>query len=148
MTDQFSLDVDSLVESIEKSRKHHARIRAFDAWLFNGGTVLVLALTSTTAFLEPGASGTPLWLPRALAAVAAVVVGLERSLAFGQRWRFHIEQETGYQTVLDMISFLKLVPEQEKPAQLKSIWDAMKLLRGKESAIPGVASESSQGNAG
>jgi hypothetical protein len=139
MADQFEIDVDQLAASVRESQQHHGKYRRYDAWLFNGGTVLVLALTSAASFLEPGALGSWSWLPRAISGAAAIIIGIERSLSVGQRWRFHIEQESGYQTVLDRINFLRLMPELEKPAYVKAIWDSLKGLREREAAIPGVA---------
>lgn len=135
MDEQFPLDLDKLAENIERSRERHAGDEKLDNFFFNYGTVAILFLTLVAAFLEPGAMGLPVWLPRAMSALAAILVGLERSLSFGQRWRFHIEQENGYQMVLDKITFVKLVPEAERPALLKDIKANVEILRAKESKI-------------
>lgn len=74
-----------------------------------------------------------------LSAAAGLFVALERSLGFGQRWRFHTEMKAGYITVIDMINFYFAIPTEEMAQRVKlraEIWQSLNALRRRESAIP------------
>jgi hypothetical protein len=125
----------SITESIQGHRTGP------DAWLYNGGTVLVLVLTAVVSVL----TGSRIvlqgleWLPSVLSAFAGVLVALERSLGFGPRWRHHTELKSGYKTVLDMISYYFVIPAAEVDQKKKvraEIWQSLNALRSRESSIP------------
>lgn len=71
-----------------------------------------------------------------LAAAAAFLVALERTLGFGARWRFHLEMRSLYEGILDRIALLKLAPDEEKKKIEEEIWSALSAARARESAIP------------
>ena len=128
-----------LRNSIADSIKGHKT--GLDAWMYNGGTVLVLFVTALVSiltgkdFLPPALSR----LPSVLAALAGVLVALERSLGFGPRWRFHAELKAGYKTVNDMITFYFVIPESDEDQRKKiraEIWQSLNALRNRESSIP------------
>lgn len=131
---------DAIVKSLEKSVFAHRT--AVDSWLYNGGTVVTLLLTAAVSVLSGKVfdDGTfPDWLPSILSAAAGLLVALERSLGFGQRWSFHTEMKAGYITVIDMINFYFAIPSEEKDQRLKlraEIWQSLNALRSRESAIP------------
>ncbi|MCP5259878.1 MAG: hypothetical protein R3E92_16750 [Burkholderiaceae bacterium] len=140
---------DKLRESIAQSiRGHHT---AFDGWLYNGGTVLILFLTGAVAVLS--GKVVPLddsvkWLPAVLSAFAGLFVALERSLGFGPRWRFHTEMKAGYRTVSDMIDFYFIIPLEEKEQRTRirnEIWQSLNALRSRESAIPNSGGSITEG---
>jgi len=125
----------------EAIKRHHPNI---DGALFNGGTILQLALTAAASFL-PGSS----WIPNApflagiCAALAALLITIERSLSFGARWRFHTEMQNGYKSILDMIDFYRCITaEDEKTKYRANIWNALYTLRSREGGIPGGATSS------
>jgi hypothetical protein len=114
---------------------------ALDAFMYNGGTVLVLVFTAAAGILPSvlGKDSSLSWLPQALAALAGLLVALERSLSFGQRWTYHIEMKAGYRWIDDMISFYECLPDDQKPKYLADIWNDLYALRRRDSKIPGVA---------
>jgi len=125
----------------EAIKRHHPNI---DGALFNGGTILQLALTAAASFL-PGSS----WIPNApflagiCAALAALLITVERSLSFGARWRFHTEMQTGYKSILDMIDFYQCITADDEKAKYRAnIWNALYTLRSREGGIPGGATSS------
>src|SRR5437870_503029 len=59
-----------------------------DPVMFNGGTILVLLLT-TLATLLPSTTYT--WAAPLCSALAGLFVAMERALGFGARWRYHRE---------------------------------------------------------
>jgi hypothetical protein len=128
-----------LRHSIAESIKGHRT--GPDAWMYNGGTVVVLILTAFVSVLT-GKDFLPTqlsWLPSVLSAVAGVLVALERSLGFGPRWRFHSELKAGYKTVNDMITFYFVIPTSDEDQRKKiraEIWQSLNALRNRESAIP------------
>lgn len=129
--------ITDLKQRIVEDRQKHAKDIRIDSLLYNGGTVLILIFTATAAFLDPAWLGTTwAWLPRALAALAALLVGLERALSFGARWRFHRDLYSAYSYVLDKIDTMECGPDQEKDAHFKEILDALKVARSRESGIP------------
>lgn len=132
----FAAIIDSLRVSV---RTHRTGV---DGWLYNGGTVVTLLLTASVSVLSGKVFPDDmfaLWLPSVLSAAAGLFVALERSLGFGQRWRFHTEMKAGYITVIDMINFYFAIPDDEKEQRLKlraEIWQSLNALRSRESAIP------------
>lgn len=125
--------------SIRESIKGHRT--GLDAWMYNGGTILILVLTALVSILT-GKDVLPSnysWVPSVLSAIAGVLVALERSLGFGPRWRFHAELKAGYKTVLDMISFYFVIPDSDvdqKKNIRAEVWQSLNALRNRESAIP------------
>ena len=128
-----------LRESIKESIRSHKT--GLDAWMYNGGTIVVLVLTALVSILA-GKDVLPseyFWITSVLSAIAGVLVALERSLGFGQRWRFHAELKSGYKTVLDMISFYFVISHEDADQKKKiraEIWQSLNALRNRESAIP------------
>ncbi|MBV8224444.1 MAG: hypothetical protein JO232_04560 [Verrucomicrobia bacterium] len=128
-----------LRDHINEAVQHHNP--TFDGALFNGGTILQLVLTAAASFL-PGSN----WIPNApflagiCAALAALLITVERSLSFGARWRFHTEMQTGYRSILDMIDFYQCITADDEKAKYRAnIWNALYALRSREGGIPGGA---------
>jgi len=89
------------------------------------------------------------WIPNApflagiCAALAALLITIERSLSFGARWRFHTEMQTGYKSILDMIDFYQCITADDDKAKYRSnIWNALYALRSREGGIPGGSTSS------
>ncbi|WP_069165763.1 hypothetical protein [Nocardia altamirensis] len=82
----MSSDVTAIRDAIHDYKAGHNP--KLDSFFYNGGTVVALA-ASIVATTLPW-SGDLQWIPRALTAVAAIIIGSERALGFGERWRFHL----------------------------------------------------------
>jgi hypothetical protein len=114
-----------------------------DNWLFNGSTVLALFCSGAASILAVNKSinGSDL-LTSVLAALAAFLVALERTLGFGARWRFHLELRNSYEAILDLIELHKVAPDDEKIKIEQEIWTALRAARAREAAIPSGSSPS------
>lgn len=117
----------------------------WDSFLYNGGTVVVLAATMAVTVVSD--FGSVPWLPRALSGCAAFLVGLERALNFGGRWRFHREMRHYYKGLIDRIDFYisfqdRLSPEQ-RSVFCDEIWRELRDIRRREEQIPGVSTQPS-----
>ncbi|MFD6156165.1 hypothetical protein ACFWF7_24520 [Nocardia sp. NPDC060256] len=78
-------DVDAIRAAVQEYKAQHSP--KLDSFLYNGGTVVALAVSIAATSLPW--SGETQWIPRVLTAVAAIIIGAERALSFGERWRFH-----------------------------------------------------------
>ncbi|MER7457488.1 hypothetical protein [Micromonospora sp. NPDC126480] len=125
-------DLAPLEESIRSCiQQHDPRL---DSVLFNGGTVLALAATiSATAVTW---SGSLSWLPRALTGFAAFLIGLERALNFGERWRYHRRRRDAYQSLLDRLNLARAVKGPKREELLDRLVDDLDRLRTSEGDIP------------
>lgn len=124
-----------------------ASVTSHDGWadplMFNGGTILVLMLTSLATILPtmlPKDSYT--WAAPLCAAVAGLFVAMERALGFGARWRFHREMRFAYESILDMLEFYPILPAAERPKYARDIFAALYAVRSRESAIPNAGMNS------
>ena len=77
------------------SRHRHSAFG--DSLMYNGGTALALACTIIVGIWS---KDDPSWYPKILSGLATFVVGMERSLKFGARWRFHIGMQAAYRSLL------------------------------------------------
>lgn len=130
---------------IERLRSRmQAMVAQHDGWAdplaFNGGTILVLMLTGL-ATLAPSI-GLPDWVAPACSAVAGLFVAMERALGFGARWRYHREMKSAYESIVDMLEFLPLLPVTERPKYARDIFSALYAVRSRESAIPNAGTNS------
>jgi hypothetical protein len=127
-------------------RRHSPR---GDSLYYNGGTVLVLLLTSAATFLGAQSLGVYDFVVPLLSGTAAFLVGLERALDFGARWRYHANMRAGYEAILDQIEFLTavdpvLTPE-DRLAGCRQIRDALSVLRRQEAGLPGIGGAHQEG---
>ncbi|MFS2069795.1 hypothetical protein ACEN9D_13610 [Pseudomonas sp. CT11-2] len=110
-----------------------------DPIMFNGGTILVLLLT-TLATLLPATNFT--WVAPLCSALAGLFVAMERALGFGARWRYHREMRFAYESIIDMLDFLPVIPASERPKYIRDIFTALYAVRSRESAIPNAGTNS------
>ena len=120
-----------LSEVLQQGRdRHHTRP---DAYSYNIATVVALAAT-TAATIIPY----QIWA-KVAAAVATFLIAITRAIDLAGRWRWRWEMRMGYQILLDRIDEIKLLPENEKLAAIRAVYDQLEELRKRESGIPGTA---------
>lgn len=119
-------------DSIKKAiSEHDPRL---DSFLFNGGTVVALAATIVaTSVTWPNDLS---WLSRVLTGLAAFMIGVERALNFGERWRYHRRLRDGYLSIYNRYSLAVLLPRAQREAALTKVIEDLDLLRGSEGDIP------------
>lgn len=121
-----------LKATLERSIKgHDPRV---DSILFNGGTAVALGATGIAAALPW--SGTYSWIPRALSALAAFVIGIERSLHFGHRWQYHLLLRRRYESLLDRVDLLPTASGSKREMALSQILADLEALRHSEGNVP------------
>ena len=130
--------IENLKSEIESSLKTHKKWGTWDAYLYNGGTGIVLLCTTLATFIPDLEASVSEWLPQVLTAFATFWVALDRALTFGPRWRFHITQRAAYRRILDRFSFYPTLPEDEKAQYMKETISQLEIVRAEESGIPGV----------
>jgi len=134
--------VELSIEVIERLRQRlDASAKAHDIWIdpvmFNGGTIVVLALTGFATFLPTLLSpGQATWAAPLCTAVAGLFIAMERALGWGARWRYHKEMESAYVAIIDMLEFFPLLPPSERAKYARDIFAALYAVRSRESAIP------------
>jgi hypothetical protein len=147
MTDTTFQGLDAITARVNQDvRRHSPR---GDSLLYNGGTVLVLLFTSVATFLGAQSLGVYDFVVPLLSGTAAFLVGLERALDFGARWRYHANMRAGYEAVLDQIEFLTAVEPalsaEERLAYCHDIRDALRVLRRQEAGVPGIGGAAQEG---
>ncbi len=105
-----------------------------DSIYHNGGTVIALAATGTATLLPMSLS---FWA-RVASAIATFVIALSRGLDFGGRWRWHIQMRNAYRAMIDRVNGLDVLPNTDRPAAAKKIFEDVAALREKENSIPGA----------
>src|SRR5689334_7189341 len=128
ITDPLQGLLQTLKIRLTAARKEH---ESGDAWYYNGGTFLVLLFTSAASLMPSIAEDYPRLIVtgQILAAAAAILVGTERSLSFGARWRYHREMKSAYDSLLDMLEYIPILPESERNKYLAEFWEELKLVR-------------------
>ena len=134
--------INDLKSNVELSLKKHKKWGTWDAYLYNGGTGVVLLCTTLATFIPNLEYGYSEWLPQVLTAFATFWVALDRALTFGPRWRFHIKQRAEYRRILDRFIFYPTLPDNEKAQYLKETISQLEIVRAEESGIPGVGDAS------
>jgi hypothetical protein len=116
-------------------KEHDPRL---DSFLFNGGTILALAAT-ISATAVPW-SGDLSWVPRALAGLAAFLIGVERALSFGSRWRYHLRMRRIYRaTLARLLAIRALAASPERDLKLEKLIDEVDALSRTEALSLGDA---------
>jgi hypothetical protein len=133
---------------IDQQIKAHKNARDLDSVLYNGGTVLTLLATTTVALLPDESTipvgGVQISVPKLLTVLATFLVAIERALAFGARWRFHLRMWSGYSTVKAMIAFQRILPS---AGDLEDIRRRLSDLAAQEDGVPGNGQTSSAAGA-
>lgn len=132
MTETFEVAICKLRRNVENCINLHST--KGDSFFYNGGTVLALAATATATLLPSSLS---LWAKIA-SAIATFVIALSRGLDFGGRWRWHLQMFNAYTALMDRIDELAVLPEPDRPASAKKIYEDLAALRTKENTIPGA----------
>lgn len=118
-------------ELAEDVKAHSPRA---DSFYHNGGTVIALAATGTATLLPMSLS---LWA-RIASAIATFVIALSRGLDFGGRWRWHLQMCNAYRAMIDRVDGLDVLPDTDRPAAARKIFEDVAALREKENSIPGA----------
>lgn len=105
-----------------------------DSFYHNGGTVLALAATGAATIIPTSHA---VWA-KVAAAIATFIIALARALDFGGRWRWHIEMRNSYQALIDRTDELNVLPDADRLAAIKNIYDRLEKLRVRENGIPGA----------
>lgn len=127
-TDQIA----ALEASIRRSvAEHDPRL---DSVLFNGGTLLALA--ATIAATAAPWTGQHAWIARALTGLAAFLIGAERALNFGERWRYHRRMRGAYQTILERLSVARALDAPEQRTAVQGVITDLEQLRTMSGDIP------------
>ena len=114
-------DFAKLEQDLQAAQKRH---RTGDSWYYNGGTVLILLFTGTASLLptiKPNDHPVAL-AAQILAALAAFLVAMERSLDFGARWRFHIEMDNAYSALIGRIKTYQVAAQALPDPQRTQFW--------------------------
>jgi hypothetical protein len=125
-------DLTSLKETIEVLLREHRP--QGDSFFFNGGTVLALAATIGATSLSW--TGNLVWLPRALSALAAFLIGLERALSFGERWRYHLRYQASYRSLKMRVALAEALTGPPRDAMLSKVVDDLEALLKSEGNVP------------
>ncbi len=128
--------LEQLKTDIAKAITEHKHDKRGDGFRFNYGTAFVLFAT-VSATLIPTEPTWLLWCAKVLTGFAAFWVALERVLNFGARWRYHIEMQSSYQSVLDELNIIPLLDERERNEALQNIRAELRVLRKRAPQIPG-----------
>jgi hypothetical protein len=124
--------VNEIEASIKSSiREHDPRM---DSILFNGGTIVALA--ASIAVTAHDWSGDLEWLPRVLAGLAAFLIGVERALNFGGRWRFHLRMRDAYRSLLARLAVARTLPEPQRAAAVERVLNDLEAIRRGEGGLP------------
>ncbi len=129
--------LEQLKTDIAKAITEHRHDKRGDGIRFNFGTAFILFATAS-ATLIPTEPIWLLWCAKVLTGFAALWVALERALNFGARWRYHIEMQSSYQSILDELNFMSLLDERDRNETLQNIRAELRVLRKRASEIPGV----------
>ncbi|RDI63475.1 hypothetical protein [Nocardia pseudobrasiliensis] len=109
-------DIDAIKAAIQEFKgAHNAKL---DSFLFNGGTLIALAASIAAAAPWPGDIS---WAPRVLAGITAFVIGAERTLNFGERWRFHLRMSGAAEALRVRLDHVVLLEEAEAAKEVSVI---------------------------
>lgn len=130
------MDSSVIIADLGKDAERHRKLGNVDGLLHNGSTVLVVLFTSCAALL-PSWGEPYVGYAQVISIAAAVIVGVDRILRFGQRWAFHREMEYGYRSVLDSFRFAEILSDGKREAQVDAAMQRLMMYRAKEGGIPG-----------
>ena len=141
-------DADLSSSAIGSLRKRlQTAVAQHDGWadpiMFNGGTIVVLVLTGLATLLPSVLPKEAFpWAAPLCAALAGLLVAMERALGFGARWRYHREMRSSYESIVDMLEFYPILPLSERPKYARDIFVSLYAVRSRESAIPNAGTNS------
>lgn len=143
MADRVSdaTELGAVKKRIETSIVEHKRYQSLDGLTFNGMTLFVLGATTATTLLAGDAEFVT--IVRILSGLATLFIAVERTLAYGERWRFHREMRHGYVGILNKLAFYEVAPTTYTPEQkvklIEQVFADLRALGMKEAEIPGSA---------
>ncbi|NMF88191.1 hypothetical protein [Aromatoleum petrolei] len=126
-------------EEIRFQIAQHSKLRGLDGTLYNYTTGVVLLCTALLSTLPGAEGGFLFWFMKSLAVLSMFLVALDRTLGFGPRWRFHIEMENSYRTLLDHLLILETVEPMERGSRLDKFRGELSGVRSREHGLPGIS---------
>lgn len=134
--------LDDLKTQVKSNAREHERYQGLDGVTYNGSTIIVLLATTTTTLL-PTDHTWEVVLVKCLSALATFLIALERTLNYGERWRYHREMRHGYLGILQKLVFYENMGEgysvDAKKEYLERVYFDLNALALREGQIPGVA---------
>lgn len=134
----MEVNLEKLRVEVSKLVAEHETQQGFDAILYNGSVIFAIAFSSAATFLSEE------WhfAAKILSALTAIIIAIDRSLAFGARWIYHRQMRHDYLAILDRITLAEagndLFDDSEKKKYFMLIFDDLFALRKRESVIPGA----------
>ena len=124
--------IDHLHGVLDDGKRKHKPGR--DSFYHNGGTALALAATGAVTIIP----ASHVILAKIAAAIAAFIIAVARALDFGGRWRWHLEMRNAYQALIDRTDEIKVLPDVDRLAAIKAVYDRLEKIRARENGIPGA----------
>ena len=140
MNGEVPKEVRAIKQNVEKSIAEHKKWGSWDAYLYNGGTAVVLLCTSLATYIPAAKNPGLSWIPPILTGLATFLVALDRALAFGPRWKFHLTQSAGYRRILDRIEIYPSIDQDNRQKHLEKLLSLLDVVRSQEPNMPGVDS--------
>jgi hypothetical protein len=130
-----SASLETIGKRLEQSVKEHSTRK--DGFWYTAMTIFPLVLST---FSSIAAKYPELAVCVSIAsAIAALCIGLERTLGLGARWRYHCEMKAAYMNLQDGIEYLNELPLDRRQAFLNDWWSRLVAIRAREGQIPNTA---------
>ena len=138
VADPVTASLDELQNEVRESMLRHRRHAGADGVFYNGGTVLTVILTGVATFLAPALPEGYVWVVAVLTGLATIVIVIQRTLSFGERWAFHTRMASNYDSIIQKIRRYKAnVPSNGQKA-LDDIYRDYEAVKGREGELPGL----------
>jgi hypothetical protein len=143
---EMSIDEASQVvlREVVAMRDEHKKFKGWDGLLYNGGTALLLACTAVATVLPAEKDGWIFWTSKVLTGFATFWIAFDRSKAYGARWQFHIARYHQLGVIETGLRILDARNATEKTAHFERLVEGFDALRGSESTLPGIQSDSTK----
>ncbi len=136
-----------LRDSVNRYRWPHWIAKWTDSIFYNWGIVAVFLATAAATILpsEAGQQLVGVPIPRLLTGFATFWIAVERGLAFGLRWRFHLHMEQEYLTLRDRIDHCRHLSGSRREECEKKIVEDFVEVREREHLLPGIGTPDALG---
>jgi len=142
-SDEFREIVTDYRTDIQAMIAEHRKYKGWDGTLYNAITGVVLLCTALLSVLPPTQSESQMfWFAKGIAVLSMFLVALDRALGFGPRWRFHIEMQNSYRTLLDELLALERTSPDDAGPPLIKFRASLASVRSREHLLPGISTTS------